>query len=139
MKEDNAFLVDAHQQPSQSQWIHTVVQAATTANKFLTLDTSFHLCHVYGYDYDYVDKQVEFETRNEGSHSNSPMQRLMMRTPQAASMEVEQYRKFLFDEDSVVDNVTHRDIPEYLTDDHQSDYPYPYPTTAHPTSMQRNS
>jgi hypothetical protein len=112
MKEDNA-LVGANQQPSQFQWIDTVVEAATTANKLFTRNTC-RMCHVYS------DKQVEFETRNEGS--SSPMERLMMRTTQEASLEVELYRQFLFDEDSVVDNVTHREMPDYLTDNHESNY-----------------
>jgi hypothetical protein len=121
MKEGNFLVGGTHQQRLQSQWIDAFVQAATTANKFFTLKTSFHRCHAY--EYDYVDKQVEFETRNEGSHSSaSPMERLMMRTRQAASAKVELCRKCLFDEDSVVDNVSHREIPEYLTDKHESDY-----------------
>jgi hypothetical protein len=119
-KDDNGLLVSAHQQPSQSQWIDTV--------NYFALDTSFHLCHAY--EYDYVDKQVEFEARNEErSNSSSLMQQhLMMRTPQDASIEVELYRKCLFDEDSVVEDlVSFREIPDYLTgDDHESDYPHPY-------------
>jgi hypothetical protein len=116
MKEENAL---THQQSSQFQWIDTVVQAATTANKLFTANTC-RLCHAYS------DKQVEFETRNEGI--SSPMERLMMRTTQEASMEVELYRQFLFDEDSVVDNVTHRELPDYLAGEHEADY---HPTRIH--------
>jgi hypothetical protein len=109
MKEDNA-LVGANQQPN---WIDSVVEAATTANKIFTRNTC-RMCHVYS------DKQVEFETRNEGS--SSPMERLMMRTTQQASLDVELYRQFLFDEDSVVDNASHREVPDYLTSEHESNY-----------------
>jgi hypothetical protein len=123
MKEENA-LVGAQQQPSQFQWIDSVVQAATTANKLFTANTC-RMCHVYS------DKQVEFETRNEGS--NSPMASLMMRTTQEASMEVELYRQFLFDEDSVVDNVSHRDIPDFLSGEHESNY---HPTQIHHKSSE---
>jgi hypothetical protein len=115
MKEENA-LVGAQQQSSQVQWIDSVVQAATTANKLFTRNTC-RMCHVYS------DKQVEFETQHEGL--SSPMASLMMRTTQEASMEVELYRQFLFDEDSVVDNVSHREIPDFLSGQHESDYQRP--------------
>jgi hypothetical protein len=115
MKEENA-LVGAQQQSSQFPWIDSVVQAATTANKLFTRNTC-RMCHVYS------DKQVEFETQHEGS--SSPMASLMMRTTQEASLEVELYRQFLFDEDSVVDNIGGREIPDFLSGQHESDYQRP--------------
>jgi hypothetical protein len=123
MKEDNA-LVGSHQQSSQFPWIDSVVQAATTANKLFTQNTC-RMCHVYS------DKQVEFETQHEGL--SSPMASLMMRTTQEASMEVELYRQFLFDEDSVVDNIGGREIPDFLSGQHESDY---RPTEIHQKSSE---
>lgn len=123
MKEENA-LVGAQQQSSQGQWIDSVVQAATGMNKLFTRNTC-RMCQVYS------DKQVEFETLNEGI--SSPMASLIMRTTQEASMEVELYRQFLFDEDSVVDNVSHRNIPDFLSGEHESNY---RPTQIHHKSSE---
>jgi hypothetical protein len=95
MKEENVVTT---QSQSQTQWVDTIVQAAQTANKMFAQNTC-RLCHVY------TDKQVEFETRNE--ISSSPLESIFMRTAEA-SMEVELYKQFLFDEESVNDNVTDR-------------------------------
>lgn len=108
MKEDNALTT---QRPTD--WVDTVVQAATIANQLFSKN-SCRLCQVY------ADKQVEFETSTE-QRSSSPMERLWMRTAQESStLEVELYKNFLFDEDSVAektDRIT-TTAPDYLVQEH---------------------
>lgn len=132
MKEDNA-LTAGSQQSSRSQWVDAVVQAATTANN-LFMKNSCRLCHAY------TDKQVEFETGNEPSYTTSAaMESMLRRTTETAAMEVDLYRKFLFDEDSVVDNVSDREMrsgkaPDYRGS-HENEYKY-HPSQIHQTTSE---
>jgi hypothetical protein len=98
-------------------WVDSVVDVASTCKKILTAHTC-RLCQVY------TDAQVEFEVRQEESAqqqqqhqqqhpsrsaapvaSSSPFFQAMMPN----SLEVEMYRQFLFDEDSVVEGVNERE------------------------------
>jgi hypothetical protein len=105
MKGHNALLLGAHNllQAAQSKWIDMVVQAATIANELCTANP-------------YVDMQVEFESRQEALScaTTSSIQRLWMRTTtvETASMEqkVELYRHLLFDEDAVLDALSHQEV-----------------------------
>jgi hypothetical protein len=83
-------------------WVDSMVEVARACNKLFTKHTC-GLCHVY------VDKQVEYESRQEdhkrgGDHPLSPVERVWMKTGlglERGNMEVDMYRQFLFDEDSV--------------------------------------
>lgn len=69
-------------------------------SKLLSTSTACKLCSMY------VDEQVEFEKRQEDYKTN--VAKNLLRTYQP-TMEVELYRQFLFDEESVVESVTERD------------------------------
>lgn len=75
----------------RADWVDKTVNLARACNKLFTKNTC-RLCQVY------VDQQVEFENRQEDASVKNP----------ARSMEVELYRQFLFDEESVVDGVCER-------------------------------
>jgi hypothetical protein len=93
-------------------WVDSVVDVATTCKKIFTAHTC-RLCHVY------TDAQVEYEVRQE---ETAQLQRRMPEHQRAATagssffqsvvpnpLEVELYRQFLFDEDSVVEGVNERE------------------------------
>jgi hypothetical protein len=113
-----------------AHWIDTVVSCAQTINKLFTSHTC-RLCHVYS------DRQVEYENSlslaaaaaapttvdyaGSGMYPQlqhqaaviSPVERAYLKTTRSANAallqpEVEFYRQFLFDEESVVDAVYSR-------------------------------
>jgi hypothetical protein len=98
------------QNQSETDWVDTVVSCAQMVNKMFTRNTC-RLCHVYS------DKQVEFENSMRSvDESSSPVDRAFLKAVFPAA-EVEMYRQFLFDEDSVVDSVGHR---EHSHDDEEN-------------------
>lgn len=87
-------------------WVDSVVEVARTCNKLFSKHAC-GVCHIY------VDKQVqmEFEQDKTGSSNDpiSPVERAWLKSGFAQSnLEVDMYRQFLFDEDSVASGVTHR-------------------------------
>ena len=79
-----------------------MVEVARTCNKLFS--KRCNACNVY------VKKQVEYETSQEqllgSSRTHSPMARVWQKAGiQQSQLEVELYRQFLFDEESVVDGV----------------------------------
>jgi hypothetical protein len=94
-------------------WVDSVVDVATTCKKIFTAHTC-RLCQVY------TDAQVEYEVRQEET-AQQQQQRLPLPHHQRGatgssflqtlpnSLEVELYRQFLFDEDSVVEGVSERE------------------------------
>jgi hypothetical protein len=102
--------------PSERWVVDSMVSAATTINKMFTLNTC-RLCQVY------TDKQVEYECKRqdlimpavydeEEMPEDNPVGRAIGQAAAAAAgasaWEVEIYRQFLFDEASVVENVSLR-------------------------------
>lgn len=99
-------------------WVDSMVQVAHTANKLFSKHTC-RLCQVY------TDKQVEYETRQENalryqqyfesSGDSSPIDRVWDNLEAAASQQlnIELYRQFLFDEESVVSNVSRHEQQEH--------------------------
>jgi hypothetical protein len=102
--EEDSFIRDNRQlrrnsTSAEDGWVGSMVEVARACNKLFTKHTC-GVCHMY------VDKQLEYETRQEdksgGSHSQSPVERVWMKTGlERGNMEVDLYRQFLFDEDSV--------------------------------------
>lgn len=93
--------------PTKEDWLEKTVRLAQDCNQIFA-QTACRLCHVY------VDQQVEFEQRQES-------QRDWMRPAAEQSLEVNMYRQFLFDEDSVVEGVSGRVAEE--TEDSLLDKP----------------
>lgn len=107
-------------------WVDSVVDVASTCKKILTAHTC-RLCQVY------TDAQVEFEVRQEESANQQQQQQHQNPARSAAPvtgssffqtmmpnpLEVEMYRQFLFDEDSVVEGVTERE--KVFEDDDEDD------------------
>ena len=89
------------------RWVDTMVSTARAVNKLFTRHTC-RICHVY------VDKQVAFEQAT----ADSPVERaaLKMMGQELLHPEVEVYRRFLFDEDSVIETVGSRDQQDLLQD-----------------------
>jgi hypothetical protein len=102
------------------RWIDTVVSCAQTVNKLFTRNTC-RLCHVYS------DRQVEYEnsiiaalenttttssvSTSSSALPNSPVERACLKAAHCTSLvgpEVELYRQFLFDEESVEEAVYSR-------------------------------
>jgi hypothetical protein len=120
MREDeDEALVSAKGSAYKLDWVERTVQLAQTCNQILSANAC-RLCYVY------VDKQVEYETRQQqpyegnGRAANSnrsphplpgALERVWTQTATSPhfSMEVDFYRQLLFDEDSVVDAVSERD------------------------------
>ena len=73
------------------RWVDSVVSCAQAVNKMFVRNTC-RLCQVY------TDRQVEFEV----SRENNPVERAFLKAAATFQPEVELYRQFLFDEDSVV-------------------------------------
>ena len=80
---------------SDSNWVDRTMQIAQTCNRLFTANAACQICSVY------ADKQVEYEIRNDTNLWNT------IANPQK-NLEVELYRQFLFDEESVVDSVSGR-------------------------------
>ena len=94
-------------------WVDSMVQVAHAANKLFSKHTC-RMCQVY------TDKQVEYETRQEAAlryHDGSPLDRVWnnsnLETAAAAAaysyseqLNIELYRQFLFDEESVVSSLS---------------------------------
>jgi len=94
---------------SEDGWVESMVEVARMCNKLWTKHTC-DLCHVY------VDKQVEFENRQERQGSSlSPVDRAWMKTGiDPSNLEVSMYRQFLFDEESVISGASHRDDDQHM-------------------------
>lgn len=92
---------------SDEDWVDTMVSCAQAVNKLFVRNTC-RLCQVY------TDKQVEYEERlQEDSDSYNPVDRAVLHTIlPPLHPEVEFYRQFLFDEDSVVESVCLREDTE---------------------------
>jgi hypothetical protein len=106
---------------NDARWIDTIVSCAQTVNKLFTSQTC-RLCHVYS------DRQVEYENslslaasaaaataadRRNQPAIISPVERAYLKTTSTTNAtllqpEVEFYRQFLFDEESVVQTVYNR-------------------------------
>lgn len=108
-----------HRENDEVGWVlDGMVQMAKSCNNLLSKNAC-HLCNVY------VDKQLEFEQRQEcigngaATQAISPVERVWMRTvpPEGLQppqqMEVDLYKQFLFDEDSVVDTVSSREDDDH--------------------------
>jgi hypothetical protein len=102
----NDMLTRHEMRPLKEDWVDRTVRLANSCNKLFTRNTC-RVCQVY------ADKQVEFEQRQEGSGDAlaSPISRVWQKTVMLApsTLEVELYRQFLFDEESVVETVCERD------------------------------
>jgi hypothetical protein len=94
-------------------WVDSVVDVATTCKKIFTAHTC-RLCQVY------TDAQVEYEVRQEETAQQQQEPLSQPQHQRAAkgssffqalpnSLEVELYRQFLFDEESVVEGVNERE------------------------------
>lgn len=86
-------LVRKSPQKRREDWVDSVVEVAQTCKKLFTRHTC-RVCQVY------VDEQVEFEIQQQENRS--------WHDSALSMMEVELYRQFLFDEDSVVEGVSER-------------------------------
>jgi hypothetical protein len=83
-------------------WVDTMVSCAQTVNKAFVRHTC-RICQIYS------DKQVEFERihNDDSDHgAASPVDRANWKVPHLP--EVEFYRQFLFDEESVMEGVLQR-------------------------------
>jgi hypothetical protein len=84
-------------------WVDTMVSCAQTVNKLFVRNTC-RICQIYS------DKQVEFEKLHNDDCDNhataSPVDRANWKVPYLP--EVEFYRQFLFDEESVMEGVLQR-------------------------------
>ena len=80
----------------KEDWVDSVADTAAAMKKFFTR-TTCRLCQVY------VDEQVQYEVQQEQKPNSQSWI-----TP-ISNFEVELYRQFLFDEDSVVEQVSERD------------------------------
>lgn len=90
MNDENAVNMDG-------DWVAKASSISHAFNKLLA-QSACKLCSVY------VDEQVEFENRQEDYKTNMAVAWMRTHKP-----EVEVYRQFLFDEESVVDSVAERD------------------------------
>ena len=109
-KENTSLLVQNNNNNNKADedWVvDTVVSCAQSVNKLFVRNTC-RLCQIY------VDRQVSFEEETEkmmcsdssSSSSSNPVERAFLKaTPFIQAPQVELYRQFLFDEDSVVDSV----------------------------------
>jgi hypothetical protein len=89
---------------NSDDWVDALVSCANVVNKLFVRNTC-RLCQVYS------DKQVEFEQRLQDN--SNPVDRAVLRTVLPLHPEVELYRQFLFDEDSVVESVGLREESEF--------------------------
>lgn len=102
MQATSRQIVPQQPAPTGDDWVDSVVGVAQTCKKLFTQHTC-RLCQVY------VDEQVEFERRQEEASGHVPRKSWMQTQP---TLEVELYRQFLFDEDSVVEHVSEREMSE---------------------------
>ena len=72
-------------------WVDTMMSCAQAVNKMFVRNTC-RVCQVY------TDRQVEFEV----SRENNPVERAFLKVAASMQPEVELYRQFMFDEESVV-------------------------------------
>ena len=102
MPEDEA-LVSSSQRQELAGLVDKTVKLYQSCNQLFQRSNACHLCHVY------VDKQVEFESHQQDF--SSPLERVWMqtRTADPSPLEVELYRQFLFDEESVVETISDRE------------------------------
>jgi hypothetical protein len=83
----------------ESDWVESVADVAQTCKKLFSANAC-RLCDVY------TDAQVEYEVRQEKQPQPKYWMHMMSHQP---SLEVELYRQFLFDEDSVMEVVSERE------------------------------
>jgi len=101
-KENTSLLV----QNGDEDWVDTMVSCAQAVNKMFVRNTC-RLCQVY------TDRQVEFEVQQQ----QNPVERAFLKAA-LAQPEVEIYRQFLFDEESVVGG-----LPGYDDEDDEEEQP----------------
>lgn len=108
-KTSNNMEQQSHLVPSEDDWVESVVEVARTCKKLFTRHTC-RLCQVY------VDQQVAYEQQEEASmvegmdaSSRSNPANWLQKNVVDHSLEVELYRQFLFDEESVVSVVEERE------------------------------
>jgi hypothetical protein len=103
MKRTNKMAATRHMNnenaPNGEDWIEKAGSITQAFSKLLS-KSACKMCNVY------VDEQVEFENRQEDY--TGTMAKVWLRAYKP-SLDVELYRQFLFDEESVVDNVCERD------------------------------
>jgi hypothetical protein len=97
---------------SNDDWVDTLVSCAQVVNKLFVRNTC-RICQVYS------DKQVEFEERLQ--ENSNPVDRAMLRAAMPLHPEVELYRQFLFDEDSVVESVGLREETDFSSSHNDDD------------------
>jgi hypothetical protein len=97
---------------SNDDWVDTLVSCAQVVNKLFVRNTC-RICQVYS------DKQVEFEERLQ--ENSNPVDRAMLRAAMPLHPEVELYRQFLFDEDSVVESVGLREETDFNSSHNDDD------------------
>lgn len=96
---DDATLVE---HDDEGRFVNTMVSYARTVNKMFTRHTC-RLCHIY------ADKQVAFEVEEAiADQVINPVERAVMKMDPVLPPEVEIYRRYLFDEDSVIQTVGSR-------------------------------
>lgn len=91
LDKENTSLTAQNDSDNDDRWVDTMVSCAQAVNKMFVRNTC-RLCHVY------TDRQVEFEV----SRENNPVERAFLKAAATMQPEVELYRRFLFDEESVV-------------------------------------
>lgn len=96
MEENYALVKEEKNSVSSTAWVERTVELAATCNKLLTISNACRLCSVY------ADKQVEYESRQVENGIWTA----------AGNPQVEVYRRFLFDEESVVGSFTEREEEE---------------------------
>ena len=99
----NVSMMDEHERRELvsargSTMVESVVKAAAACNKLFTQNCN--LCTIY------CDKQVQYEWVQEQYKMSTPINHLFSKLDN--SLEVQLYRDFLFDEESVVEQVSSR-------------------------------
>ena len=87
------------------RWVDTMVTCAETVKKLFVKNTC-RLCQTY------VDRQVDFEIKNAAQQTMTMESAFLNAAGAMPPVQVELYRQFLFDEESVVDSVGLRDAEE---------------------------
>jgi hypothetical protein len=118
-EEEGTTLVNPQTQGDHDSedWVESVWGVAKTAKKFLA-GSACHVCQVY------VDEQLEFERKQQQhdfntNRGNSNVHRAWLKAVDQP-LEVELYRQFLFDEDSVVHSIERSYSKEENEDEHRT-------------------
>jgi len=104
-KENTSLVVQNNKDSDlhDGKWVDTMVSCAQAVNKLFVKNTC-RLCQTY------VDRQVDFEIKN--AQAMNPVERAFLKAEWMQQPQVELYRQFLFDEESVVDSVGLREEDE---------------------------